>query len=145
MNKLALACALALAAFSLAGCNQQLQSDVTSTLAEGCPILAAVEASNPPLNKLELAAEATLANACPPHPAPTNAVVAVADVIAAYTALEPFIPRAQVASMNMKMQRIEDDLEKLTSSSSPLVGTRTSRRAARGGAVRGTRYVDAAV
>jgi hypothetical protein len=113
MNKIALTCMLALASMSLAGCNQQLQSDVTSALAEGCPILAAVETSNPPLNKLELAAEATLANACPPNPAPTNAVVVVADIIAAYTALEPFIPKAQVASMNMKMQRIEVDLEKL--------------------------------
>ena len=115
MNKLALALTsgLTLAAFSLAGCNQQLQSDVTSVLAEGCPILAVVEASNPPLTKLELAAEATLANACPPNPAPTNAVVVVADIIAAYTALEPFIPKAQVASMNMKMQRIEVDLRKL--------------------------------
>jgi hypothetical protein len=113
MNKFALASALGLAIFSLAGCNQQLQSDVTSALAEGCPILTVVEASNPPLTKLELAAEATLANACPPNPAPTNAVVVVADIIAAYTALEPFIPKAQIASMNMKMQRIEIDLEKL--------------------------------
>jgi len=97
----------------LAGCNQQLQSDITAALAEGCPILTAVEISKPPLNPLELAAEATLAKACPPNPPPTNAVVIVADIIAAYTALQPFIPKAQVASMNMRMQRIEVDLEKL--------------------------------
>lgn len=113
MKKFYLVGVLALAV-PLAGCNNtQLQQDVASALATGCPMLAAIEAANPPLSNFEKAAEATLANACPPNPPPSNLVTAVADIVAAYTALSPYIPKAQVATMNVKMQRIKIDIDRL--------------------------------
>jgi hypothetical protein len=97
MNRLAsMASAIAFALVSLAGCNVAggigaAVTDVQSALAVGCPILNAVQASKPTLNANQNAAMATLALACPPNPPPTSAVVAVADLISAYTILQPLI------------------------------------------------------
>jgi hypothetical protein len=92
-----MASAIAFASVSLAGCNvaggvgAAAVTDVQSALAVGCPILNAVQASKPALNANQKAAMATLALACPPNPPPTSAVVAVADLISAYTILQPLI------------------------------------------------------
>jgi hypothetical protein len=89
--------ALGIIGASLAGCNSNgsVSVSVTSTIQAalnvGCPILATVQASNLPLNSTQKASETVLALACPPNPAPTSAVVAVADLIAAYTILQPLV------------------------------------------------------
>jgi hypothetical protein len=96
MKYAALAAALALSV-SLAGCaaNGALTSaantDVVNALAISCPIVAVVQASALPLSAIEKSSVATLELACPPNPAPTSAVIAAADIIAAYIALEPVI------------------------------------------------------
>ena len=98
MNKLAsIASALALASIPLAGCNVgsglnvNAVADIQTALAVGCPIFSVVQSTNPKLNAYQKSAAATLALACPPNPAPTSAIVAVADLISAYTILQPLI------------------------------------------------------
>jgi hypothetical protein len=99
MFKPALAGALALGitGASLAGCNSNgsvsvsVASNIQSALNVGCPILATVQASNLSLNSTQKASETVLALACPPNPAPTSALVAVADLISAYTILQPLV------------------------------------------------------
>src|ERR1700677_577142 len=99
MFKPALAGALALGiiAASLAGCNSNssvsvsVTSNIQSALNVGCPILATLKASGLSLNSTQKAAATVLALACPPNPAPTSAVVAVADLISAYTILQPLL------------------------------------------------------
>jgi hypothetical protein len=91
------ALALALLAAGLAGCNSNgavsvsVAGNIQAALNVGCPILASVQAANLSLNATQKASETVLALACPPNPAPTSAVVAVADLISAYTILQPLI------------------------------------------------------
>jgi hypothetical protein len=99
MFKPALAGALALGVIGvgLAGCNSNgsvnvsVTSNIQSALNVGCPILAILQASNLSLNSTQKASKTVLALACPPNPPPTSAVVAVADLIAAYTILQPLV------------------------------------------------------
>lgn len=98
MNSLALkASAAALGCVMLVGCAANIGLSATATadlqqsLAVGCPILGAIQSSSLPLNKYQKSALSTLALVCPPNPPPTSAVVAVADVIAAYTTLQPLL------------------------------------------------------
>ena len=98
MSKIALlASAAAFACLSLVGCaangtlNPAADTDIQNALAAGCPMVAAVQASNLPLNSYEKSAVATLALACPPNPPPTSAVIAAEDIISAYTILEPLL------------------------------------------------------
>jgi hypothetical protein len=91
------ALALGVIAASLAGCNvngsvaASVSSDIQSALNVGCPILAAVQASSLSLNSTQKTAETALALACPPNPAPTSAVIAAADLVSAYTILQPLV------------------------------------------------------
>lgn len=100
MHKLAsMTSALALVSLSLAGCNVSgalnaaASVDIRGALAVGCPILNSVKASGSTLNANQTYAEATLASACSPNPAPTTAIITVADVIAAYTVLQPLFQK----------------------------------------------------
>jgi hypothetical protein len=91
------ALALGFVAAAMAGCNSNsaVSVSVTSTIQAalnvGCPILATLQASGLSLNSTQKAAATVLALACPPNPAPTSAVVAVADLISAYTILQPLV------------------------------------------------------
>lgn len=95
LKKLALAGASALVLGVAACANGNLTpaatNDINSALAVGCPILASVASLAPPMNAKQKAAAATLALACPPNPAPTSAFVAVSDLVAAYTTLQPLL------------------------------------------------------
>jgi len=89
--------ALAVAGLALTGCNATLSLNPTATtqlqnaLAVGCPILAAVKSSGLPMNAYQQAAVNTLELACPPNPPPNTALVAVEDIIAAYSVLQPLL------------------------------------------------------
>jgi hypothetical protein len=98
MNKLVMmAGASALAPLLLCGCtatgalDAAAASDVQAALDVGCPVLNVVQSSNLRLNAIQKSALATLVTACPPNPPPTSAVVAAADLIAAYTTLQPLL------------------------------------------------------
>ena len=89
--------AAALVSLALTGCtstgslNAAATSDLQTALAAACPIVAVIQASPLKLNAYQQAALATLQLACPPNPPPTSTVVAVGDLIAAYTTLQPLI------------------------------------------------------
>jgi hypothetical protein len=91
------ATAVALACMTLIGCaangalNPAATNDLQQALTAGCPILGALQSSGLPLNKYQKSALATLALACPPNPPPTSAIIAAADIIAAYTTLQPLL------------------------------------------------------
>ncbi len=93
-KQLALASVFALAVSGCAsrgGLSAGASNDVTSVLAVACPALSATQALNAPLNAHQRTAAAALALACPPNPAPTSAVIAVADLISAYATLRPLL------------------------------------------------------
>jgi hypothetical protein len=77
------------------------QAELQAVLDSYCPVLSAVEsqtAANPSLATTDVkAAESVLAGACPPNPAPTNAVAAVGLVVNAYVILEPLLPKKVAA------------------------------------------------
>lgn len=104
-----------LALAPLAGCNTspQVATDIAAALNYGCPVLSAIQAQGIKPNNAQTAALQSLALACPPNPAPTNAAVAATDLVAAATILLPLLPKAQAAEMRVKMQRIQIDLDKL--------------------------------
>jgi len=88
---------VALACVTLMGCaanvtlNPTATADLQHALATGCPILAGLQSSRLPFDKYQESALNTLALVCPPNPPPTSALVAVADIIAAYTTLQPLL------------------------------------------------------
>ena len=93
-----------LAALSLAGCaangtlNPTAQAELQNALNLACPIIAQVQTAvdSGQLKKPNANVQSALATAetaCPPNPAPTNAVAAVADLIAAYNAAQPLIAK----------------------------------------------------
>ena len=71
--------------------NVSASTDITNALAIGCPIVSAIQASNIALNSVQRSALGTLALACPPNPPPTSEAVAVADLVSAYTILQPLM------------------------------------------------------
>lgn len=89
--------AVALAGLALTGCtstgalNPAASAEIESALAVACPVLNVVQSSNLSLNAYQKSALTTLALACPPNPAPTSAVVAAADIVNAYTVLQPLL------------------------------------------------------
>ena len=89
------ACALVSFLFSACAQNTSLNpaatADIQSALAVGCPIVAAIQGSSLKLNAYQQSALTTLALVCPPNPPPTTEMVAIADVIAAYTTLQPLL------------------------------------------------------
>lgn len=95
-----LPCALG-AALALAACansvalNARAAADVTAALAQVCPL---VDIAKPYLGQFNGTAKSAydvIASACPPNPPPTNAIVAAADLLAAYEVLKPYAtPRA---------------------------------------------------
>ena len=91
------ASAIALACMTLLGCatNSALTptatADIQQALAVGCPIVGSIQSSSLPLNKYQKAALNTLALVCPPNLPPTSAFIAVEDIIAAYTTLQPLL------------------------------------------------------
>jgi hypothetical protein len=88
----ALTLALAVAACSPTGSlSVAAPKDIAAALAVGCPVLATVQTLAPSMNAQQKAAASTLALACPPNPPPTSAIVAVTDLIAAYTTLQPLL------------------------------------------------------
>jgi hypothetical protein len=111
--KLALPGALALACLSLAGCNSALvQTDIAAALNYGCPVVAAVQAQNPKLSNAQLAAEKSLALACPPNPPPTSIAVAASDLVGAASLLLPLLPKAQADELRVRIRRIELDVSR---------------------------------
>lgn len=93
------ALALAFFALALSGCTTSgvltptAATEITTALAIGCPIVLVVETSGLALTAAESAAAKTLALACPPNPPPTSAAIAAADLISAYTILEPLLKK----------------------------------------------------
>lgn len=103
--------ALSLAALSLSGCNSaQVSTDIQAALNYGCPVLGAIQAQKLPLSNAQLAAEQTLALACPPNPMPTSVTVAAADLVSAASLLLPLLPKAQADGIRVRLQRVEIDL-----------------------------------
>ena len=86
---------LAAPALLLSACSANLtltptaQADIQTALNAACPVLAAVQSAAVKPNARQVAAMNTLALACPPNPAPTNAVVAATDLLAAAQILAP--------------------------------------------------------
>ena len=66
------------------------QSDITTSLAVACPVIAALS-GKVPSDANSQAAYSLLASLCPPNPAPTNAVVAALDILNAYEVLKPLV------------------------------------------------------
>ena len=89
--------AVALVCLALSGCTSTgaltaaASTDIESALAVACPVLDVVQSSGLSLNVYQKSALTTLALACPPNPAPTSAVVAAADIVSAYTTLQPLL------------------------------------------------------
>ena len=94
-NFLAGACALISLLVSACAQNTSLNpaatADIQTALAIGCPIVTAIQGSSLKLNAYQKSALTTLALVCPPNPAPTTEFVAITDVIAAYTILQPLL------------------------------------------------------
>ena len=84
-------------ALALAGCNAPNSastiSDISTALAVGCPVVAAVQSSALRLTTVQRAALATLALACPPHAPPTAAGVVLSDLVQAYVILAPLVSK----------------------------------------------------
>jgi hypothetical protein len=95
-KKLALAGALMLA-LAISACaptgplTVAASNDATNVLAVGCPLLAAIRALDKRMSAKQKAAAATLALVCPPNPPPTSAIVALGDLLAAYSTLQPLL------------------------------------------------------
>jgi hypothetical protein len=90
-NAVAFACVTLVGCASNGALSPAATSDIQQALAVGCPILGLIQSSSLALNKYQKSALNTLALACPPNPPPTSAVVAVEDIIAAYTTLQPLL------------------------------------------------------
>jgi hypothetical protein len=90
----AFACALSV---GLAGCSNSVtlspgaQATEAQILAEICPVVADAAPYVGQFNGNVQKAYATLSLACPPNPAPTNLVIALADLQAAYSILQPVV------------------------------------------------------
>ena len=84
----------------LAGCSATTgtltpaaQATVTQYLASYCPVEAAVRAQAQAGSASVKAADSLLQSVCPPNPAPTNAVVAVVDLVQAYAVIAPLVAK----------------------------------------------------
>jgi hypothetical protein len=88
--------ALAAASLTLSACanslqlNPQAADDVNAALAQVCPLVTVVQPYLDQFNGNVTKAYNIVASACPPNPPPTNAIVAAADLFAAYEVLKPY-------------------------------------------------------
>lgn len=73
--------------------NPAAQAQVDAILAQTCPNLSAMAPLVPSFNGNVQRAYATLSLACPPNPAPTNAIVLVGDLVAAEAILAPYFAK----------------------------------------------------
>jgi len=101
MNKLI---SVAVLAVALVGCNAQqaanlqitVQTDINTTIAVMCPVVAQVEAAqtagslDAPNANVKAALRA-LDAVCPPNPPPTTLVTATSSLIQAYVAIQPLL------------------------------------------------------
>ena len=97
-NLIALTLALALSGCANNGAlNAAATADVNTALETACPILTVVQSDVASgmltLNKYQTAAVNSLALACPPNPAPTNATTAASDILAAFALLQPLVAK----------------------------------------------------
>ena len=90
-----LSCALG-AALALSACansvtlNTRATADVAAALAQVCPLADIAKPYLGQLNGNARNAYEIVASTCPPNPPPTNAIVAAADLLAAYQVLKPY-------------------------------------------------------
>ena len=89
-----------LCALGLAGCSATTgtltpaaQTTVQQYLDAYCPVEAAVRVQAQAGSASVKAADKVLQSACPPNPAPTNAVVAAVDLLNAYNVIAPLVAK----------------------------------------------------
>ena len=84
------------AALALSACansvalNARATADVAAALAQVCPLVDIAKPYLGQFNGNARNAYDVIASACPPNPPPNNAIVAAADLLAAYQVLKPY-------------------------------------------------------